>query len=215
MTQTAANKTSSPRRGRPPKQPREDQDTRALLIRTGVETLTESSFAATGIDGILKKVGVPKGSFYYYFKSKEDFGLAVIEHYALYFDNKLKSHLVDSTLPALERLANFVEDAASGMRKHHYKRGCLVGNLGQEVGLLPASFREQLQAIFVQWQSRVTSCLLEAQESGDIALQADCDWLAEYFWLGWEGAVMRAKLIESDKPLHHYFQGFIAGLPNT
>ena len=51
------------RRGRPPK-PREDiSDTRELLLRAGLEVLTEKGFAATGIDEILRRVGVPKGSF--------------------------------------------------------------------------------------------------------------------------------------------------------
>lgn len=205
--------TTSPRRGRPPKHHKTDVDTRMLLIRSGVEVLTESSFASAGIDGILKKVGVPKGSFYYYFKNKEAFGLAVIDEYARYFDEKLQSHLLSQDLPPLKRLESFVHSADAGMKKYHYKRGCLVGNLGQEIGLLPDSFRQELQDIFSQWQQRVADCLIEAQQAGDLLPTTDCQQLAEYFWLGWEGAVMRAKLIENGEPLRLYFQGFMAGLP--
>ena len=60
------------RRGRPPKHPRDNNDTKNALIRSGVEMLTERGYMTSDIDGILKRVGVPKGSFYYYFDSKDN-----------------------------------------------------------------------------------------------------------------------------------------------
>lgn len=203
----------TPRRGRPPKVLRENQDTKAELIRSGLEQLTENGFASSGIDLILKKVGVPKGSFYHYFASKEAFGQAVLENYANYFANKLDNYLVDQSYPALIRIGNFVEDAKTGMLKYHFKRGCLVGNLGQEVDSLPESFRPQLIAIFVCWQHRLATCLKEAQIEQQLSNDADCELLAENFWIGWEGAVSRAKLVQSTNPLQNYFDFFIAGLP--
>ena len=139
---------TKPRRGRPPKVSRENQDTKAELIRSGLEQLTESGFASSGIDQILKKVKVPKGSFYHYFASKEAFGQAVIENYASYFAKKLDACLLDESYSPLTRISNFVESAKIGMVRHQFKRGCLVGNLGQEVDLLPESFRQQLIDIF-------------------------------------------------------------------
>ncbi|TMO58288.1 TetR/AcrR family transcriptional regulator [Pseudoalteromonas phenolica] len=205
-------KASKPRRGRPPKVARENQDTRAELIRAGLEQLTESGFAASGIEQILKRVGVPKGSFYHYFSSKEAFGLAVLESYAAYFLKKLSRHLAQSDETPLSRLSNFVEDAKSGMQKHNFKRGCLVGNLGQEVDLLPISFRKELVAIFETWQCEVAACLEEAKKQGQVSQNADCALLAEYFWVGWEGAVSRARLEASAKPLDNYFKCFVMGI---
>ena len=66
---------------------------------------------ATGIDGVLKTVGVPKGSFYHYFDSKEDFGRAVMDNYAAYFANKLKRWFLDDSMTPLQRVLAFVEDA--------------------------------------------------------------------------------------------------------
>lgn len=207
------NIASKPRRGRPPKVARENQDTKAELIRSGLEQLTESGFASSGIDQILKKVKVPKGSFYHYFASKEAFGQAVIENYANYFAKKLDVCLLDESHPPLVRISNFVDGAKVGMVRHQFKRGCLVGNLGQEVDLLPESFRAQLIDIFDCWQQRLANCLKAAQLQGDIADTANCDLLAEYFWIGWEGAVSRAKLVQSTNPLENYFNHFIAALP--
>jgi TetR/AcrR family transcriptional repressor of nem operon len=201
-----------PRRGRPPKVSRENNDTKAALIRSGLEQLTEKGFASSGVDQILKNVGVPKGSFYHYFASKEAFGQAVIEKYASYFENKLDLYLLDEAYSPLTRMNNFVEDAKIGMIRHNFKRGCLVANLGQEIELLPESFRPQLIAIFLSWQHRIENCFKAAQLQGEIDNAVNCKQLAEYFWIGWEGAVSRTKLEQNTQLLDNYFQYFINGL---
>ena len=204
-----------PRRGRPPKVARENTDTRALLIRSGVEVLTESGFAAAGIDGILKKVGVPKGSFYHYFKSKEDFGQAVIDNYASYFAAKLDKCLLDDSIAPLQRIIKFADQAKQGIVRFEFKRGCLVGNLGQEVAILPDSYRLILQNIFAVWQTKMQACLETAQQQGDIKQNINCIQQAEYFWIGWEGAVMRARLVQSVQPLDLYIATFIASIATS
>lgn len=200
--------TPTPRRGRPPKSAAQNRDIHAELIRSGLEHLTELGFTASGLDQILKKVGVPKGSFYFYFQSKEAFGHAVLTSYANYFAHKLDSHLLNTGFTPMQRICNFVDDAKQGIARHHFKRGCLVGNLGQEVDLLPESFRPVLIATLQSWQHRVASCLREAQSAGDLAVNADCDALAEFFWIGWEGAVSRARLEQSTRPLDKYVELF-------
>jgi TetR/AcrR family transcriptional regulator, transcriptional repressor for nem operon len=145
--------TSKPqaRRGRPPKVARGFDDTREALLCCGMEVLTEQGFAATGIDAVLKRVRVPKGSFYHYFDSKEAFVQEVLQRYAAYFARKLDRWLLDDQVPPLQRLSNFVDDAKAGMAKHEFRRGCLVGNLGQEITALPASFRQALESTTGSW----------------------------------------------------------------
>ncbi|NVK40736.1 MAG: TetR family transcriptional regulator C-terminal domain-containing protein [Oceanospirillaceae bacterium] len=204
-----------PRRGRPPKTERGFEDTREALLRQGMVVLTEQVFSSTGLDSILKAVGVPKGSFYHYFPSKEAFGLAVLERYDAYFAAKLDYHLLDDRFTPLQRLRHFADDARAGMEKHGFRRGCLAGNLGQEVSVLPESFRERIGAVFTNWQRRVEALLEEARDNGTLTADADCAALAEYFWIGWEGAVMRARLTANDAPLELFVERFIAGLPQT
>lgn len=207
--------TSPPprRRGRPPRLRDSLEDTRALLLRAGVEILTEKGFSATGLEEILSRVGVPKGSFYHYFDSKEAFGLALIERYGQFFARKLERHLGNQALSPLNRLRAFVDDATQGMARHRFSRGCLIGNLGQEMGALPESFRLHLQATFADWQARFAACLTQAQQAGELATSADAQQLAAVFWIGWEGAVLRAKLERNAQPLQVFAQFFFAGLP--
>lgn len=201
------------RRGRPPKQRDELIATRELLLRAGLEVLTEKGFSSTGIDEILGRVSIPKGSFYHYFSSKEAFGIELIERYGEFFARKLNRHLLNKQLSPLSRLKAFVEDAKGGMARHDFRRGCLIGNLGQEMGALPESFRDRLKDTFEDWQSRFSDCLSEAQKAGELSQQVDAKQLAAIFWIGWEGAVLRAKLEHTAIPLEVFAEFFFAGLP--
>lgn len=183
-----------------------------MLLRSGLEVLTEKGFSATGIDEILRRVRVPKGSFYHYFASKEAFGAELIERYGTYFARKLERHLTDESLAPLERLRSFIAEAEAGMAKYEYQRGCLIGNLGQEMSALPESFRARLNGVFADWQSRVAHCLSEAQAAGEISEHSNFDQLAAFFWIGWEGAVLRSKLERNPEALRIFADGFFASL---
>ena len=203
------------RRGRPPKDEGRLEEARARLLRAGVALLTEKGFGAVGLEELLTSVGVPKGSFYYYFASKADYGLALIDAYADYFARKLDRCFLDDSRPPLERLRAFVADASAGMARHGFRRGCLVGNLGQEMGSLPEAFRDRLIAVLRDWEARTERCLRAAQGAGEIGPEADCARLAGQFWIGWEGAVLRAKLERSERPLMLFADSFFALLASS
>lgn len=206
--------TSPPRRrGRPPRRRDDQTGTRDLLLRVGLETLTEKGFTGTGLEEILSRAGIPKGSFYHYFDSKEAFGLALIDLYGQFFARKLDRHLLDTRHPPLDRITAFIADAKAGMTRFDFRRGCLIGTLGQEMATLPDSFRARLQGTFADWQNRLAACLTAAQAAGEIATTADPDQLAAVFWIGWEGAVLRAKLDGSVTPLETFAQFFLTALP--
>ena len=202
--------TGRRRRGRPPKDQTRPSAPRARLLRAGVAILTEKGFSAVGVEEILESAEIPKGSFYHYFDSKEAFGLELIDAYADYFARKLDRWFDNTDRAPLDRLRDFIADARSGMARHRYRRGCLVGNLGQEMGVLPESFRKRLAAVFRDWEARTSRCLRSAQEAGEIPAGIDCEGLAQFFWTGWEGAVLRAKLEQRPDALDVFAEGFFA-----
>ena len=184
--------------------------TKEALIRCGVELCTEKGFQVTGIDEVLKRVGVPKGSFYHFFENKQLFGQAVIDAYAEYFQRKLDRTLGDTSHSPLTRLRNFVDEARRGMDKFDCRRGCLVGNLGQELAGLNDSFRVQLEATLMAWQETTAACLREAVAHGELPTGTDTQKLAAFFWIGWEGAILRAKLARNTEPLQTFADYFFA-----
>ena len=179
-------------------------DTRNALVWCGTELLTERGFQITGIDEVLKRVGVPKGSFYHYFKSKDHFGHAVIDNYETYYAKKMDRIFNDPSQTPLQRLVNFTVNAKNGMVKFDFKRGCLIGNLGQELAALDTQFRERLEAVLVSWEKRVAECLNEAIETGELAQGQDPQALSRFFWVGWEGAILRSKLMRSLEPIDQF-----------
>jgi TetR/AcrR family transcriptional repressor of nem operon len=187
-------------------------DTRTALIRCGTEMCTEHGFEVTRIDEVLKRVGVPKGSFYHFFHTKRDFGEAVIDNYAQYFQRKLDRLLHDESRKPLQRLADFVDEAVRGMSRFQFQRGCLVGNLGQELGGLDDSFRCQLEAVLLKWQETTSECLRDAIAVGELAPDTDVEQLSAFFWIGWEGAILRAKLQRDPAPMTLFAEVFFTSI---
>ncbi len=196
-------------RGRPRKAP-DDQIVRKALIRAGLVSLTERGFSDVSVDEILSASGTSKGTFYHHFKSKADYGQALIEAYDIYFAGKLDRWLTDASLPPIERLKSFIADAEQGMTKFAFRRGCLIGNLGQEMAALTPAMCDQLIEVLNGWQTRTAACLALARNEGQISDNKDPEALAEFFWIGWEGAVLRAKLERRPEPLRRFAEGFFS-----
>ena len=77
---------------------------------------------------------------------------------------------------------------------------------------LPQAFRAQLTDVLIDWQARTERCLEAARIAGEIPKHADCAGLAAFFWIGWEGAVLRAKLEGRAEPLRlftHHFRALV------
>lgn len=179
-------------------------NTRDTLIQAGAELIAEQGYHATGINAVLKAAAVPKGSFYHYFASKEDFGLAVIEAFAETYEARLAALLDDDGRSPLDRLRCFFAAGRDDMTDCDHSRGCLIGNLGQELSARNALFRERLDNILRRWEQRLAGCLEEARAVGELAPDTDCVALASFILTGWQGAMLRAKTLKSASPMQHF-----------
>jgi len=178
--------------------------TRDLLIEAGKKTFLEKGYNNSGIEAILQAAGVPKGSFYYYFESKEDFGLRVLDQFAACFDEQLDQTLGNASVPPLDRLRNYFESVFEKLGSDQCRKGCLVGNLSQEMADHSEAFRARLEEIFESWVDRYAKCLQEAQVAGEIDSELDVRELAEFWLNSWQGAILRAKTMRSTAPLRTF-----------
>ncbi len=179
-------------------------DTKNRLLEAGRNIFLEKGYNHAGIEAILQVAGVPKGSFYNYFESKEDFGLKVIDQFAKCYDEELERFLGDTSLSPLGRLKGYFESLIERLDSIKCRNGCLVGNLSQELADQSEVFRARLEEIFENWVNRYTDCLGEAQKAGEISPHLDVRDLAEFFLNSWQGAVLRAKTARSSAPLRTF-----------
>lgn len=180
-------------------------DTRERIIEAGRETIARHGFGTTGINAVLQSAGVPKGSFYYYFPSKQDFGLAVIDAVAEDYSRRLADVLEDRSRPPLDRLKAYFQEGIRDMEDADCAGGCLIGNLGQELASHSEVFRARLDRVLSHWERSIARCLEEAREAGELrGCSSDCAALASFILSGWEGAVLRAKVTRSTQPLERF-----------
>ncbi|MCE7528207.1 TetR/AcrR family transcriptional regulator [Polynucleobacter sp. IMCC 30228] len=187
-------------------------DKKLLLINIGTAIFTQKGFSITSLDEIVEIAEIPKGSFYYYFKSKDEFAIEVIKNYGIYFSKKLQRILSNDKKSPLERLKEFTKEAEAGVRRYEFKRGCLIGNLGQEMATLEERFRIELLNVIADWRDQVRQCIDLAKERREIKTTVDASELANFFWCAWEGAVLCSKLELSTQPLNIVSRLFITEL---
>jgi TetR/AcrR family transcriptional repressor of nem operon len=188
------------------------ETTKSTLLEVGKQLFLERGYSNAGIEAILQTAGIPKGSFYYYFNSKEDFGLQVLDQFADVHLAELERYLADETLSPLERLSKYVESRCERLESRCCRNGCLIGNLSQEMADQSEAFRARLSEIFDKWTGRYAQCLADAQAAGEIDPSLDVQQLAQFWLNGWQGAILRAKTTRSTAPLRTFLStilGFI------
>ncbi|WP_444543046.1 TetR family transcriptional regulator [Methylomonas koyamae] len=107
---------------------------REKLLDRGVSLLLEKGYHATGLKEILEAVQIPKGSFYAYFGSKEEFAAEAVKHYIEPFIQRLSGHLQNPELDGLGALQAYYAELIDEVAQTGFKGGCLLGNLMGEIG---------------------------------------------------------------------------------
>ncbi|WP_322407417.1 TetR family transcriptional regulator C-terminal domain-containing protein [Idiomarina sp. PL1-037] len=176
-------------------------DTRQNIITIGADLISIHGFVSTGLNKILSEAQVPKGSFYHYFKSKNDFGLAVIETYAEDYEARMDETLANEKLEPVDRLRSYLRRSVEDLKSCDFSKGCLIGNLGQEMASQSDLFRERLNDIFSDWEQRIARCLKTAQDAQQIQQCIDTEQMGAFILSGWQGALLRAKVQRSMLPL--------------
>jgi len=167
--------------------------TKQRLLNAGLTMLLEHGYNDLGIQALLEATHTPKGSFYHHFKDKEDFALQVIDQYMQRVHASLDACLEDPGRPPLERVRRFFETTQESYREQGYL-GCLMGGLGQELSGMNDGFRRKIEECLSTISTRLTICLEEARQNGDIPADSDARHMADVLVDCWEGAALRSRL---------------------
>jgi TetR/AcrR family transcriptional repressor of nem operon len=184
---------------RPPK-----PDVRRRLLGAGLELVHARGFAASGVKDITDAAGVPKGSFYAYFPSKEAFAAAILEHYWSDIETRLLP-ILHSDGMAQERVTRFFHALADEHEAGDFLLGCLIGKLSLELGGSSEPVRTELARILDRWDEALTECVRSGQDgAGDIRDDLEAGELAALLIESWEGAALRGKVTRSRTPYDRF-----------
>ena len=164
-------------------------------------------YAATGIKDITDRVKIPKGSFYNHFKSKEEFGLEIIDHYMSQVVANLTTMLLDKKVKPLRRIRLALEaDARFQKKTNECKMGCMVGNFCQKLGDVDEAFNRAVSRGFSEMKSGFKACIQEAMDNKEIRSEYSSSELADFIINGWEGALLRMKANKNTKSMELFIK---------
>jgi TetR/AcrR family transcriptional repressor of nem operon len=181
-----------------------DTQTRERLLEVGAQAISEKSFNSCGLAEILKRAGVPKGSFYHYFQSKEDFGVALIEKETADFLEELRPIIGDRKRTPLQRLRTVFEQAREECAANGAARQCLIPKLALEISQLSEPVQAALKCSYDQWRALLAQLVREAQAAGELDRGRDPERDANVLVMAWEGASIRMQIERTVKPMDDF-----------
>lgn len=179
---------------------REMGDVRQGILATAQAIMAAKGFSAVGLNEILAAAGVPKGSFYHYFGSKDAFGEALLKNY---FDNYLAGVdeiFATSSLTFADRLIAYFRQWQENQGALDCQGKCLAVKLGAEVADLSEAMRAVLKNGTAGIIGRLTEAIENGIADGSLTISEDPRSLAETLYHLWLGASLRAKIVRSTQP---------------
>lgn len=183
---------------------------REALLAVGEQLFLNSSFNCVGLNDILKKAGIPKGSFYHYFDSKEDFGLQVVEYYHRQNVEGFEALLTDKSLTPYQQLKKFFETNIQHFSEIGYCQGCLMANLSQEIADVNENLRCKISELLEQMVDHVAVCIAEIEDNKLNLGNLNSQEAAQVLMNSWQGAIMKMKLQKSQEPLNVFMKFFFS-----
>lgn len=175
--------------------PRRSEHSRQQLLELGAAMLSEKGYNGTGIKEILDAANVPKGSFYNFFSSKEDFAAEIIANYGTDLFAKMDAFLASSeNYPAAEVLKTLQIAALKVIESKEYRQTCLIGSMASEIAASSDQCRQQLDNLYERWVARLEKVIGRGQQQGDFRQDIEARVLAELFWNQWQGSLVRIKV---------------------
>lgn len=177
-------------------------DTKALLLAIGYKLIAQKGFTAVGIKQILDTAGVPKGSFYHYFASKEAFGEAIIEHYFTNYKRRLES-IAAEDISAQQKIYNYFQNWYDTQQNGCDHEKCLVVKLSAEVADISETMRKALYSGYQQTVNWIAEQIKAGWADRSIPHPDNiaAESMAKRWYFAWLGASLIAKISQTDTPL--------------
>lgn len=181
--------------------PSQFSDTREHLLATGESIILGKGFSAVGLAEILGCAGVPKGSFYHYFRSKEGFGVEMLRRYFEHYDSRLLQALDARQGNARDCLLGYFSGWLDNHRCDENSQSCLAVKLAAEVSDLSEPMREALAEGMGRVIMRLADCIRRGQQEGSLCTRLSATDTAGSLYSLWVGAALLFKVQHTQQPM--------------
>ena len=170
------------------------EETKRQILHAARPILAGKGFAAVGLNEILAAAGIPKGSFYYYFSSKDQFGEALLEAYFVEYLAQLDGILFATSATAAERLMRYWRAWEQTQNAQDAEYMCLAVKLGGEVSDLSVAMREALRKGTMQIIDHLSRCIEDGIKDGSLPREIDPQQMGTQLYELWVGASLLEKI---------------------
>ncbi|MFT4665918.1 MAG: TetR/AcrR family transcriptional repressor of nem operon [Polaribacter sp.] len=178
-----------------------------ILLEKGIEILWSKGYNGTSVNDIVKAADVPKGSFYFYFDSKEDFVVKALQKYFVRMFARSKIILNDTSISPKGRLINFYEFRIKTLKEDlKLEKGCMACNLGNEVGEHNENIRKAVLNIHNKSVQSIVKVAKEAQQTGEIDASINVKDFIEFIEDAGKGAMVSMKEMKSAYPIDNFLK---------
>ena len=172
------------------------------IIEKGFSLMKVKGYNATGVNEIIHLAGIPKGSFYYYFSSKESFTIEILNYYADRLIEIVAETLADTKKPPLQRIVSLYQKQIENYSLNEgFSYGAFGTRICQEIGSEHEQVKEAVELVYNRLIEEHERCLEEARTKGGLNKDIDTNKLAEFIIYSWEGALMRLNGSQNHDPL--------------
>jgi len=180
------------------------ESNKVRLLEEGIGLFSEYGYHGIGLKDILNAVNIPKGSFYHYFESKEDFGAKVIDYYTEITRQELADRFADASVPGLVALQQFFDKVIQVHLEDGNKHGCLAANLGAEISDTSEVCRKAVERSMSITHDAFAAVIRRGQKDGSVRQDVIPDVLADILLNSFEGALLRMKIEKVGAPLEQF-----------
>jgi len=171
------------------------------ILKVGYEVIRKNGYHKIGVNAILKEAKIPKGSFYNFFNSKEEFVRKVIVQYGTTNATWLEKYFNEVQGNPIQVLEDFYNLLIYYNEIDHYQSGCLLNLLSNEIGRMNDTLAAEINNQFYSWMQIIAAYIQRGQNSGDITREMTALDIAEYLHAGLYGTFPRMKVNRSRKQM--------------
>ena len=179
------------------------------ILCNGIDVMLAHGYNGTSVKDIVDASGVPKGSFYNYFDSKESFAVEALSKVGNDSLDFIRGHFSKQNISTHEKFASFFNALQNFACDQGYSGGCFLGNMSQEMADNSEQIRHKLKFVVSQKVRIFQDALDQAKENGEILESIDTSAMAEFIYNAWQGTINRMKTEKSCEP----YTAFMAILP--